>query len=300
MVYIFILTLVSSGMELGRMALVLTMIGVSFNFRIPLFGINLNVIPLYGVAISVLVVSIVLAYTDFVRKHYSYQVQKYFTESLRSDVLLTLLNKPMSFFTSQRGGEASYLINGQVGRFSGLVPLFTDSIAAILQGAAVLILCLLLSWKYTIFVSALVVIIWFITRCIQKRIRKLSVEVSDMSSQACSKVEESVYAIKLIKIYKKEQEELRRNKLITDELADRNVILSDMRNIASSVAALGFLGILVLLAYLTNDPIFLAAYAVLILRLFPCINKIIESRTGFATMYGHMVAVREFLENRNG
>lgn len=290
--YVFLLTLVSSGGELIRMALILALIGTKIPFAI-------NNIPLWLLALSVLLLSIFLAFIDYIRKHLSYEIQKNFIESLRKDVLLSLLNRPMSFFTSQKGGEASYLLNGQVGRFSGLVPLFTDSVAAILQGAAVLVLCLLLSVKYTAIVFLLVVVIWSIVRIVQKRIRKLSVIVSDLSSKACSKVEESVYAIKLIKIYKKEQEEVRRNKLITDELAEKQVKLSDLRNIAGSVAGLGFLVILVSLAYLTNDPTFLAAYAVMILRLFPCVNKLIEARTGFATMYGHMVAVRVFLENKH-
>jgi len=110
----------SSGMEMLRMGLILGFLG-TFPIRAWPFGPwalpNQKIL-----VVSVVVVSVVLAALDWWRRHVSAVVQRDFTESLRSDVCMTMLRRPLDWFTANPAGQASYLLNGQVGRFSTLVP----------------------------------------------------------------------------------------------------------------------------------------------------------------------------------
>ena len=218
----------SSGLELVRMGLVLAFLGAA-----PLWVVGRlpALAALEGVLLGgIVVASIIAAGWDWWRRHLANMIQRDFTESLRADVCLTMLHRPLDWFTANPAGQASYLLNGQVGRFSTLVPMASDGVAAILQGAAVVGLMLWVSVPLTVLALAGSFVLWLWLYPLQRRIRRLSVEVSVDSGKAAAKAEECAYAIKLIKSCRTEGYERDRYAVLARALADKQVRLSDLRN----------------------------------------------------------------------
>src|SRR3990167_7569759 len=177
---VVVMAFASSGLELARMGLVLAFLGampLSVSHWIPRMALETG--PLLA---ALVIVSLAAAGLDWWRRHVAAVVQLDFTESLRADVCLTMLHRPLDWFTANPAGQASYLLNGQVGRFSTLVPMASDGVAAILPGAA-----------------GGAPMLWPCLHHLQRRIRRLSVDVSVDSGKAAAKAEECAYAIKLIK-----------------------------------------------------------------------------------------------------
>jgi len=283
----------SSGLELVRMGLLLAFLGATplrIAHWIPRIALETG--PLLA---AVVVVSVVAAGLDWWRRHVAAEVQRDFTESLRADVCLTMLHRPLDWFTANPAGQASYLLNGQVGRFSTLVPMASDGVAAVLQGAAVVALMLWISVPLTGMALIGSVALWLSLHPLQRRIRRLSVEVSVDSGKAAAKAEECAYAIKLIKSCRTEAFERDRYATLARALADKQVKLSDLRNAAGGITLTGFVGILAAAVWAAPNGTVLAGFGMLLLRLYPCLTKLIEARTGLATMSGHLVAVAEFM-----
>jgi len=290
---VVVMAFASSGLELARMGLVLAFLGampLSVSHWIPRMALETG--PLLA---ALVIVSLAAAGLDWWRRHVAAVVQLDFTESLRADVCLTMLHRPLDWFTANPAGQASYLLNGQVGRFSTLVPMASDGVAAILQGAAVVALMLWTSVPLTVLALTGSVALWPCLHPLQRRIRRLSVDVSVDSGKAAAKAEECAYAIKLIKSCRTEGYERDRYAVLARALADKQVRLSDLRNAAGGVTLIGFVGILAASVWAAPNGTVLAGFGVLLLRLYPCLTKLIEARTALATMSGHLAAVAEFM-----
>ena len=290
---VVVMAFASSGLELARMGLVLAFLGampLSVSHWIPRMALETG--PLLA---ALVIVSLAAAGLDWWRRHVAAVVQLDFTESLRADVCLTMLHRPLDWFTANPAGQASYLLNGQVGRFSTLVPMASDGVAAILQGAAVVALMLWTSVPLTVLALTGSVALWPCLHPLQRRIRRLSVDVSVDSGKAAAKAEECAYAIKLIKSCRTEGYERDRYAVLARALADKQVRLSDLRNAAGGGTLIGFVGILAASVWAAPNGTVLAGFGVLLLRLYPCLTKLIEARTALATMSGHLAAVAEFM-----
>ena len=284
----------SSGAELVRMGLLLAFLG-SVPLRIahwvPRFALETG--PLLA---GLVVVSVAAAGLDWWCRHVAMVIQRDFTESLRADVCLTMLHRPLDWFTANPAGQASYLLNGQVGRFSTLVPMASDGVAAILQGLAVVGLMVWMSVPLTALALFGASALWMGLYPLQRRIRTLSVQVSVDSGKAAAKAEECAYAIKLIKSCRTEAYERDRYATLARSLAEKQVTLSDLRNAAGGVTLIGFVGMLAAAVWAAPTGTILAGFGILLLRLYPCLTKLIEARTALATMSGHLAAVAEFME----
>lgn len=283
----------SSGLELIRMGFVLAFLGAApawLTAQLP------NAFTHQGVLLGgIIVASLVAAGWDWWRRHVALEVQRDFIEALRADVCLTMLHRPLDWFTANPAGQASYLLNGQVQRFGTLVPMASEAAAAILQGAAVVALMLWTSVPLTAIALSGSALLWAILRPLQHRIRALSVQASVDSGKAAEKAEECAYAIKLIKSCRTEEYERDRYATLARELAQKQVWLADLRNLASGLTMIGFVGILGAAVWAATNTTMLAAFGILLLRLYPCLSKMIEARTSLATMAGHMAAVAEFM-----
>ena len=298
---IVVMAFASLWLELIRMGLLLAFLGAA-SINLPFMIATLERGPKQigrGTLLTLLVViSLAAAGLDWWRRHVAAQVQRDFTESLRADVCLTMLHRPLDWFTANPAGQASYLLNGQVGRFSTLVPMASDGVAAILQGAAVVGLMLWVSVPLTVLALAGSFVLWLWLYPLQRRIRRLSVEVSVDSGKAAAKAEECAYAIKLIKSCRTEAFERDRYATLAQGLAEKQVRLSDLRNAAGGVTLTGFVGILAGAVWAAPSGTVLAGFGILLLRLYPCLTKLIEARTALATMSGHLAAVAEFMAVR--
>ena len=290
---VVVMAFASSGAELARMGLLLAFLGAA-PLRIAHWvpRIALETGPLLA---GLVVVSVGAAGLDWWRRHVALQVQRDFTESLRADVCMAMLQRPLDWFTANPAGQASYLLNGQVGRFSTLVPMASDGVAAILQGTAVVGLMLWMSVPLTGLALASWAVLWLALHPLQRRIRVLSVQVSVDSGNAAAKAEECAYAIKLIKSCRTEAYERDRYATLARILAEKQVRLSDLRNAAGGVTLIGFVGILAAAVWAAPNGTVLAGFGILLLRLYPCLTKLIEARTALATMSGHLAAVAEFM-----
>jgi len=293
--WVMAMAFTSSGLELLRMGLLLAFLG-SAPFRIAQWipRVALETGPLLTALVCV---SVAAAGLDWWRRHVALLVQRDFTERLRADVCLAMLHRPLDWFTANPAGHASYLLNGQVGRFSTLVPMASDGVAAILQGLAVIALMLWMSVPLTVLALTGSAILWLSVHPLQRRIRTLSVEVSVESGKTAAKAEECAYAIKLIKSCRTEAFERDRYAVMARALAEKQVRLSDLRNAAGGITLIGFVGILVGAVWAAPNGTILAGFGVLLLRLYPCLTKLLEARTALATMSGHLAAVAEFLDS---
>ena len=289
----------SSGLELIRMGLLLAFLGAAPTWilkGLPIASVRgLPVVSFNWLLLAVVFASIVAVGLDWWRRHVANVVQRDFTESLRADVCLAMLHRPLDWFTANPAGQASYLLNGQVGRFSALVPMASDGVASILQGAAVIGLMVWSSVPLTIVALMGSLALWVWLYPLQRRIRSLSVEVSVDSGKAAAKAEECAYAIKLIKSCRTEAFERDRYATLARGLAEKQVQLSDLRNAAGGITLIGFVGILAASVWAAPNGTVLAGFGVLLLRLYPCLTKLIEARTALATMSGHLAAVAEFM-----
>jgi len=289
------LSFASSGCEALKMGAVVAYIGVASQRPIlPLIGS----LDATAAGLVLLGAAVAQAALDLSRRHIAAVVQRDFTEAVRSDVAAALLYRPLQWFTEHPAGEATYLLNGQVQRFSGLVPMATEAVATTLQAIVVLGLCVAVAWNLTAVVLIGAAGVWLVTLGVNRRIRALSVHASDLSTAAAIGIDESVYGIKLVKSCRTEDLERAKYLGISGRLADIQVRLSDGRNIVGTVVAISFLVMLVVLALMIRDLALLAAFSVLLLRLFPCLQRLLEARTALATMYGHLEAVERFLAAR--
>ena len=283
----------SSGLELVRMGLVLAFLGAAPLWvvgRLPAMA-TLGGVLLGGIVVA----SIIAAGWDWWRRHLANMIQRDFTESLRADVCLTMLHRPLDWFTANPAGQASYLLNGQVGRFSSLVPMASDGVAAVLQGLAVVALMAWMSVPLTVVTVVGCGLLWAALLPFNRRIRRLSVEVSVESGTVAAKAEECAYAIKLIKSCRTESYERDRYAALARALAEKQVRLSDLRNGTGGLTLIGFVGVLGATAWMAFGAVMLAGFGILLLRLYPCLTKLIEARTALATMAGHLAAVAEFM-----
>ena len=283
----------SSALEVLRMGFVLAFLGAAPFWvvgRLPAVASQQRFL-----LVAIIVVSAVAAGWDWWRRHVALDVQRDFIEALRADVCLTMLHRPLDWFTANPAGQASYLLNGQVQRFGSLVPMASEAAAAVLQGAAVVALMFWTSIPLTAMALSGSALLWVALRPLQRRIRALSVEVSVDSGRAAAKAEECAYAIKLIKSCRTEGYERDRYAVLARSLADKQVVLADLRNMAGGVTMIGFVGILGAAVWMAVSTAMLAGFGILLLRLYPCLSKLIEARTGLATMAGHLAAVAEFM-----
>jgi len=261
----------SSGLELIRMGLLLAFLGAAPTWilkGLPIASVRgLPVVSFNWLLLAVVFASIVAVGLDWWRRHVANVVQRDFTESLRADVCLAMLHRPLDWFTANPAGQASYLLNGQVGRFSALVPMASDGVASILQGAAVIGLMVWSSVPLTIVALMGSLALWVWLYPLQRRIRSLSVEVSVDSGKAAAKAEECAYAIKLIKSCRTEAFERDRYATLARGLAEKQVQLSDLRNAAGGITLIGFVGILAASVWAAPNGTVLAGFGALLVDL---------------------------------
>src|SRR3990167_5456281 len=292
----------SSGVELIRMGLLLAFLGATPTWMLRGLPVvqfrGLPTVSMNWLLVAIIIVSLTASGLDWWRRHVAAVVQRDFTESLRADVCMAMLRRPLDWFTANPAGQASYLLNGQGGRVSTLVPMASDGVAAILQGTAVVGLMLWMSVPLTVLALAGSFVLWLCLYPLQRRIRRLSVQVSVDSGKAAAKAEECAYAIKLIKSCRTEAFERDRYATLAQGLAEKQVRLSDLRNAAGGVTLTGFVGILAGAVWAAPSGTVLAGFGILLLRLYPCLTKLIEARTALATMSGHLAAVAEFMAVR--
>ena len=182
-----------------------------------------------------------------------------------------------------------------MGVFGSLVARAWDGVAASRQGLVVVALMAWMSVPLTVVTVVGCGLLWAALLPFNRRIRRLSVEVSVDSGTVAAKAEECAYAIKLIKSCRTESYERDRYAVLAGALAEKQVRLSDLRNGTGGLTLIGFVGVLGATAWMAFGAVMLAGFGILLLRLYPCLTKLIEARTALATMAGHLAAVAEFM-----
>ena len=297
------LAVVQSAIDGARMVLLLALIrwmlaGQEATMRTSVLGLPMSLpIPPSWLLPVTLASVVLLEAVDAWRKHLSAVAQRDVVERLRADTMGVLLRQPVAYFTETRSGAAAYLINSQVSRFSLFLPMASDLVG---QVCTLGILTGLLAWMrptWTLAVGLVVFALWQCCRPLYGKLYRLGLEIASMSTEAAAIVQDAIRGIKLVKVCRTEDLEARKATVASMEVASRQVLATDWRNLIHGIHRGGLVVSVVVLAGLAaknGAGLEAMAFLLLLLRLLPIVVSLADAKNQVASAWGHVLQIAEF------
>ncbi len=221
-------------------------------------------------------------------------------EGMRSILYGHLLKLDIDKFTKIETGtmQSIWMMMRHVG---GFFQISVNLVKNIILGLVILILIFQFFKVSIIYFSILIILLLLINHIFSNKIFQKSILVSNLNSKSMSKLEELIYAAKLIRLSQKEKIEQKNFDMLHDQIKDNNISLVLISNIARSILQfLTTIIILLFVVYIDYNRISISdifAFGVLATRLAPIVSDLTKSINYFFEITGILQNLKGILND---
>lgn len=280
---------VLEGLRMASLLALLTALTGSAPFLLPWLG---TVAPLPAL-IGVLILSVIREGVEYARAHLSADCQRRFVDRVRERTLAGILAQPYSWFTETQSGEAAYLVNAQVSRFSAFLPVLSMAVSA---GGTVLMLGGLLvwtDWRVAAVCAGGALLMGVASVPCNRLLVRIGFQLAEASSAAAARVQDALRAIKLVKASRMEESECERCNRLAERVTALQVTATTTRQATGGIANLLGVGTILAAVSLPGAPVL--GTILLALRALPEWTRLRDAWTQLASNLGFIVQVTPFL-----
>jgi subfamily B ATP-binding cassette protein MsbA len=166
---------------------------------------------LNGITLGLVAVFLVQAVFNFIRSYQLTFVGERIVVEMRLDLYRHLQRLGLAFYDSRRVGELISRLSNDVTTARGL--LTGDLVSALGQALTLvgaLAIMIVLNWRLTLFVLALVPIVTGVALLFGRRLRRVSTEVQDQLADALTVAEEALGGVRVVRSFAREPYEVER------------------------------------------------------------------------------------------
>ena len=190
-----LLSAVLEGARMASLLALLTALTSTVPITLPFIG-PLGILPS---VVLVLLLSIIRESLEWWRTHLAAECQRQLVDALRTKTLLGILFQPYPWFTETQSGEAAFLVNAQVARFSTFLPVLSTAVSA---GGTILVLGGLLvwaDWRVALVCGLGAMVVGASSIPWNRRLVRYGFDLAEASTAAAARVQDALRAIKLVK-----------------------------------------------------------------------------------------------------
>ena len=270
------------------------------------YKLNLPIIDLFNSQLIDLIFMTLIIWSLSILVHWRMSIiqeanQHSIIEGMRSTLYEHLLKLNIDSFTKIEAGtmHSIWMMMRHVGGFF----LIAINLSKNLVLGLVILILIFQFFKFSIIYFGLIIIILiFINQIFSNKIFKRSILVSDLNTKSMSKLEELIYAAKLIRLSQKEKVEQQNFDNLHQSIKDNNVSLALISNIAKSILQfLTTIIILLFVIYIDQTQISITdifAFGVLATRLAPVVSDLTKSINYFFEITGILQNLKSILSNK--
>ncbi len=228
---------------------------------------------------------------DYLRTIVSAAFKRRLTNSIKIDIVSTLLETDLDFFNKNKLGDITKRLGGDTSQATTTISAYIDLTIHLITSLLFLSFLISLSWRLTVISTLLIVMVIVVNQGVIREAKKIGQEASIMQKVYAIKVLEVLAGIRLVKSVGNEEKEFHSIKKTMLELEDINYAaqrnsalikpISEITNVFTVISIL-VLGRIFFANQLQNLSTILLTYLFILFRLMPVINSINGVRNNLA------------------
>lgn len=210
---------------------------------------------LVGLCTLVLLTSLCLkAFFFFTASKQTTEFEESVTDSLRQRLFANYLGAPSRFYDTSKLGTITNNLQVEVSSVGITLSWLASSLTNLLTLAAYIVTLLVVSWKLTLVIVALIVFVGYAMTYYLRSIEKSGDLVTDLARSLSVRILETLSGIRVVKVFGTEKHEQERFSKLSEDYRDANTKLRSLQHVIEPLTELITLGsgmLILAVAYIT-------------------------------------------------
>ncbi|MFA6427532.1 MAG: ABC transporter ATP-binding protein [Candidatus Magasanikbacteria bacterium] len=228
------------------------------------------------------------------------KITNFIKRDLQIDLFDKIVDAHLRFFSDMRSGHIISSISVYTNNVASFIFSFFSSFLVIIRLLIYAVILMLISWKFTLILASIAIILLPLLKFVFVRIKKLGLHIAEEVSTLYFRMTEMFSMVNLMKIFSTEEYEKERFQRVSSELARFDFLGSVYSNILRPLAEIIVTGVIfafliyMLLVLKLDLSIYLASalvYLYVFLQFFTQTNNLLSL---VAAMYSHIEAFKAY------